>query len=96
MEPEKAWCVASIPVSITSMTCLSPFCVLWFARVISREEAFFRPGFTAPTSLAALSSSTTSGLRWRSMKAVLTPSVFLMASREEAGALIANPSNAWV
>ena len=96
MEPENAGCVASMPVSMTSMTCLSPLTVVWFARVISREEPFFRAGLTTSALAAADSPSTTSGLWWRSTKAVLTPAVFLMASREEAGALIAKPSKAWV
>ena len=96
MEPENAGWVASMPVSITSMTCLSPLTVVWFARVISREEPFFRSGLTASAPAAVVSPSTTSGLWWRSMKALLTPSVFVMASREEAGALIAKPSKAWV
>ena len=96
MGPENAGCVDSMPVSMTSITCSSPFCEVWFARVISREEPFFRSGLTASAPAAVDSPSTTSGLWWRSMKAVLTPSVFVMASREEAGALIAKPSKAWV
>ena len=96
MEPENAWWVASMPVSMTSMTCLSPFWVVWFARVISREEAFCREGSTASTPSAPPSPSTTMGLWWRSMKAAFTPSVALMASRDEAGAWIAKPSSARV
>ena len=96
MGPENAGCVDSMPVSMTSITCLSPFCEVWFARVISREEPFFRSGFTASTLLTPVSPSTTSGLRWRSMKAALTPCVALMVSSDEAGAWIAKPSKAFV
>ena len=96
MDPEKAWWVDSIPVSMTSMTWLSPFCGVWFARVISREDPFFSSGFTASTPTTPVSPSTTIGLWWRSMKAVLTPSVPLMASSAAAGASIAKPSKAFV
>ena len=96
MEPENAWWVASIPVSMTSMTCRSPFWEVWLARVISREEAFCRAGSTASVPSAPASPSTTIGLWWRSMNAALTPSVALIASRDEAGAWIAKPSRACV
>ena len=62
MEPENAWWVASMPVSMTSMTCLLPFWVVWLARVISREEAFCREGSTACAPVVSASPSTTIGL----------------------------------